>query len=132
MPTLLLPGEGGRSHFCSATSWAPDQRELSCPTILQFAVGQHSRNPNPEFTAASYPALTLENSAAFRHPCSFFNPADPDTMLSHLGFHPVSPPKHLSGRNISHQSRFLKVPILCSTAISLSGSQLMEAPSAKG
>ena len=63
------------------------------------------------------------------YPSSFCDPEDPETTLSHLGFCPASPPEHLSGRDVSQWSRFLKVLILSYGAISLCGSQLMEDPS---
>lgn len=69
------------------------------------------------------------NSATLRCPHSFCDPGDPETLPSHLGFSPASPPQYPSGTDVPHQSRLLKVPILYFAAISLSSRQLMEAPS---
>ena len=68
--------------------------------------------------------LQCLGTLALRHPCSFCDPVNPETTLCHPGFCPASPPEHLSGRDVSHWSRFLKVLILHSRAISLSGSWL--------
>lgn len=48
------------------------------------------------------------NSVALRHPCSFCNPRDSETTLSHLGFCPTLPLEHLSCRDVPHWSRLLK------------------------
>ena len=69
------------------------------------------------------------SSATLRHPCYFCDPGDPETTLTHLGFCPVLPPGHLSGRDIPHWSRLLKALILCYISLPLSCSQLTEVPS---
>ena len=69
--------------------------------------------------ADNFPAPMPGNSAALRHLCSFCEPGDPETTLSHLGFHLTWTSERLSGRDVPHLSRFLKVPILCSAALLL-------------
>ena len=76
---------------------------------LQF-MPTPSRKPLPGLTVCNW--LPCSNAWELCHtqaPPFFLCPWDPETMLSHLGFHPALPPKHLSGK-------LLKVPILCSAA----------------
>ena len=61
--------------------------------------------------AASFPAQMSGNSPTLRQPCSFCDSRNPEPRLSHLGFHPASPPECLSRRDDPHRSRLLKVPI---------------------
>ena len=68
--------------------------------------------PPPPLTGCSrLPAQMPGNSPTLRQPCSFCDSGDPEPRLSHLGFHPASPPECLSRRDVPHRSRLLKVPI---------------------
>ena len=98
---LVVPG----SRFTATLSWESTPGLPDC-----------SLSPSP----------MVGNSSTFRHPHSFCDPEDPETTL---GFCLTSPPEHLSDQDVSYQSRLLKVLILLSIAISLSGSWLMEHPS---
>ena len=89
----------------------------SGPTVRRITV-----YGNPELRAHSsapalqpaFPAPIPGSSATLSHPQSFCGPEGPETTLSQRGFHPP----------LSHpqRSRLLKVPILCSTALSLASS----------
>ena len=108
---LLLPGSLLRKR-------SPDGAEIQ-------GLWQHlaERPRQGSLIVASFPSSMLVNSATLRHPRSFCDPRDPETTLSHLGFCPTQPPEHLSGRDIPHRSRLLKVLILFSAAVSLSCSR---------
>lgn len=68
----------------------------------------------------------------FRYPRSSCNPGDPKTALSYLGLCPTSPSEHSSDKVISQWHIILKVLILHTGAISLSGRFLLEPPSPHG
>ena len=103
---------------------SPDSTEIE-------GLWQHwAESPFPgSLIVACFPAQMLGNSATLRYPHSFCDPRDPETTLSLLGFCPALPSEHLSGRDIPPWNRLIKVPILHSTAISLSGNHLKESPS---
>jgi len=111
---------------CWASAWRAVAQSCRAPSLWPHLGERPLRG---SLIVASFPALMLGNSATLRHPRSSCDPGDPETTLSHLGFCPTLPPKHLSGRDVPHRSRPLKVAILHSRAISLSGSRLLEAPS---
>ena len=62
--------------------------------------------------AAGFPILMFGSPATLRHPCSFCDPGDPETILSHPRFCPTSLPEHLWGRDFPHQCRLINIPIL--------------------
>lgn len=76
-----------------------------CSLCQHQAESQHLNS----LFVTGFSAGKLGISAALRHSLSFCDPRDPETMLSHLGFHPALPPEHISGK-------LLKVPILYSAA----------------
>ena len=89
LSVLLIwsPDLAGNSQFMATPSWKPmprlpDYNQLPCSN-----------------------AWGLCNTQA---PCSFCDPGNPETTLSHIGFCPTVPAKHLSGGNIPHQSSFWK------------------------
>lgn len=72
-------------------------REQSRDPAAVFSLWQHgaeSRCLDLRFSAG-FPTLMPGSSAALGPPRSSRDPGDPETMLSHLGFCPVSPPEHL-------------------------------------
>ena len=102
------------------------------PIMQQFMVSWQPGAESPLLgllIAAGFLGPMPGSSAVLRHLHSFCDTRDPETILIHLGLYPTLPPECLSGRDIPHQSRLPKVPILCSSAISLYSSQLREAPS---
>ena len=110
--TPLLQGVGGRSCPGSAACWATTLRAVAQPLAVHGLWQHPAESPLlRSLVAAGFPAQMPGNSPTLRQPCSFCDSGDPEPRLSHLGFHPVSPPECLSSRDVPHRSRLLKVPI---------------------
>lgn len=84
-PTLLLPFSG------------PLPGKWPCDWVLVCSLWQHwAKRWHLEWLfSASFPAPMPGSSATFRHPYSSCDPGDPETMLSHIVFHPTLSPEHL-------------------------------------
>lgn len=74
--------------------------------------------------SVSFPALMLGNSATLRHTCSSCDPGDPETMLSHLGFHTFHHLRIFKPGTLQH-SRLLKVPF-CALSLMILFSNLFK------
>ena len=119
-PTLILQRKEGLIIILLLAG--PLLREWSpCHAVVQSLWQHLAESPLlGELIAAHFPASMLGNSVTLRHPYSFCDPREPETTLSHVGVCPPMPPECLSGRDVPHQSRLLRGPILHSAAISLS------------
>ena len=124
-PAPLLEEERGVSlqfsHLlgsCSDSGHPPcrDWRYMATPPLLGSLI------------TVGFPPLMPGSSAALRHLQSSCDSKDPEPHSPTWDFPHTWPSEHLSGRDIPHWSRLLKVPILPSTAITLSGSWLTEVP----
>lgn len=116
LPGLLAQCKLFRVALCAFCSL-----KAFCAAFLPFA------GLTGSLTVVSFPAPILRTLLT-QALCSFCDPRDTEVTLSHLIFCPTLLPEHFSGRDMFHWSKFLKIPILHSRAISLSGSWLTEAP----
>ena len=120
-----------RGSHRGCTYQAPARRVVTWIEPLCVVYG------NPKLKAPFWarwwqPAFLLQCLGHLLHsgaPVLFCDPRDPETTLFHLGSCSTSPPEHLSGRDVSHWSRLVKVLVLRFGAVSLSSSWLMEASS---
>ena len=95
----------------SATCWAPAQRVVTDCAVVCGIWQPRAESPLLGWLiTAGFPAPMPGNSEALCHPQS--SCGDPETTMSHLGFYPASPPKHLSDKDVPHWKRLLKVLIL--------------------
>ena len=107
------PGEVGASQcFCH---FLGPSAESSHPTLLTFPVyGKTELNVGPGLTVCNKVLCpsAWEHSAALWYPHSFCDARNLETLLSNPVFHLSSPPDHPSGK-------FVKVPILHTTAYTI-------------
>ena len=122
IPTILPGEEGNFMGFCSFLGPCLESGHRPCHHSLFMATP--SRKPTPGHAVCN----RLPHSDACKLcclPCYSCDPGDPDVPVPPR-IQPHSPPEPFRKE---HWNRLLKVPTLCSTAISLSGTWLMEAPS---
>ena len=96
-----------------AACWAPAWRVITNSVVVCGLWQRWAESPLLGLLiAAGFPALMSGTSAALRHSWSPCDPRNLETTLSHLRFCPTSPPECFSGRDIPHQNKLVKVPIL--------------------
>ena len=123
-PALSVSEEGGGSP--SSCSLHSPHVESSHPIwwwLTEMRASFPLADPN------QFPCSSVCELYWLRHSHSFCDSSDLEIILCHLEFHPISPPEHLFGRDISHWNQFLRILILHSSIISHSSSQLIKAPS---
>ena len=119
-PVALLLGQEGLSHwpYCLLGAWS----ESSHPTVPQFTIYS-----NPKLRAHSWAGWLEGTPPHSGTPILSVTQGDPETTLPPRIL-PALTTVCLSGRDTFHQSRLLKVLILCSPVISLSCTGLCMLP----
>ena len=123
----------GSLHWELSHAPTPSRGREEGPQVPTFMESGQPTNPGSWFIANRIDGNQFSCSNAWelywpRHPCTFCDSGDPETTVPQLRLYLGSPPEHLSCRDVSHWSRFLRVLILYSRAIKLACSWLMEAP----
>ena len=120
-----LSGEG-RGSLCFCPLHSPHMESCHPMGPLLTVYGELISEPPPR--PNQFPGSNAWELYQFKHPHSFCDSRDPETILFRPGFCPISPPEHLSGIDIFHWSLFLRVLILHLGTRSLSRNQVTEDP----